>query len=52
MMIIERGVESYYEPEGYDDESGIIPPLKWCYPLSLFSASTFGVIQRFIDALF
>ena len=52
MMIIERAVESYYEPDGYDDLSEITPPLKWCPLLPVFSGSTLGLIQRFIDALF
>ena len=52
MMVVERCIESYYEPNGYDDASGEIPALKWCSPLSLYSGSTLGSIQQIIDALF
>ena len=51
-MIIERCVQSYYEPEGYDDAFEEIPPLVWCTTFSLFSGSTFGSMQKIIDALF
>ena len=52
MMVIERCIESYYEPEGYDDASNRIPPMAWCPVLSIFAGSTFASIQRIIDALF
>ena len=52
MMIIERIIESYYEPDGYDDASGRLPPMAWCPVLSIFSGSTFASIQKIIDAIF
>ena len=52
MMILERCIESYYEPEGYDDETTKIPPFLWCPTLSVFSGSTFASIQKIIDAIF
>ena len=52
MMIVERCVESYYEPNGYDDAQDEKPPLLWCPVLSVFSGSTFASIQKIIDALF
>ena len=52
MMIVERCVQSYYEPNGYDDAFIEKPPLLWCPALSVFSGSTFASVQKIIDALF
>ena len=52
MMIIERCIESYYEPDGYDDASNRITPMSWCPVLSMFAGSTFATIQKVFDALF
>ena len=52
MMMVERCIQSYYEPYGYDDASNEIPPLKWCPTFSVFSGSAFGSIQKLIDAFF
>ena len=52
MMVVERCIESYYEPNGYDDASNLLPQLKWCPPLSLYSGTILGSIQQIIDALF
>ena len=55
MIVVERCVETYYEPEGYDDVSigsGQVPPLLWCGTMDAFSGSTFASFQKFIDALF